>query len=221
MDDRPPIRDANIKAQATAMGPKGVAQDILNPKRPREPLYVVLLSGIVIGLIIMGLFVSASAVAEKVRMSHGYGAILDIVDKARHTAASDRQLGNNGRQDLLATLERLGQIITAGESDGIRILRNPWGGIVVALAMPDNAIRIETIVPTHVCQRFISFLFDQDPQALGLRAIEVKPLDGPWRQTYVDGSQVRATDPEIAASCGGSKQADVALLFTLRSGNEH
>jgi hypothetical protein len=219
MVGRPPAnRKDKPKIPNPVTATKASANEPHHPSRPREPIYVVMVSGIVIGLILLGLFISVTAVAEKVRMSHGYTAILDIVDKGRHAAQTDKQLGLGNKQDLLMVLERLGQITTAGEADGIKVLHNPWGGALVALAMPDNVIRIESIVPTHVCQRFISFLFDQDPHALGLRAIEVKSFQGSWRQTYSEGMQGRLTDRDIAINCGDTEQADVALVFTLRQG---
>ncbi len=183
--------------------------------RKRESLLVLCVSGVVVGVILAGLWISATAIIEKVRLANGLRQIIDVVSVAREAAAFDSALGASGREDMMLALQKLGRFTPDGEIDGVKTARNPWGGILTALALPGGIMRVQTIVPTHACQRVID-VFGQNPQALGLRQIEVKGWQESWRQVYVEGSRGKVSEEEIAAGCSNTVQANVALTFSLR-----
>jgi len=192
------------------------------PKRRNfSNIPVLLFSGIVTGIIVTALWVSVTSIYEKIRIAQGLEQIITIVDIARGAAKTDINFMAGDRKDLLVALERSGRIKTDGAVDGIKTITNPWGNVMVAVKNSDGNIRVETIVPPHICQRFIGS-FAQNPVAYGIRGVEVKGWNNAWRRVFdSDLSENRnavasMSETTIAAACADTVQANVALTFVLR-----
>jgi hypothetical protein len=185
------------------------------PKKRRESFLVLLFSAVVIGIIGLALWVSIDSVWEKIRISEGLQQIISIVAMARDAARSDPQFATGDRKDLLNALERSGRIQTDGVLDGIKMLKNPWGNPMVAVVNTDGNVRVETIVPPHICQRFIGS-FGQNPRSFGIKQVEVKGSYSSWRQVYNGSVGSGISEANISAGCGDTIQADAALIFSLR-----
>lgn len=184
-------------------------------KKKYESPLALLFSGIVIAIIGLALWISINSIFEKIRISQGLQQITSIVSMARDAAKSDSHFVGLDRRDLLDGLERSGRIQTDGVVDGVKVLNNPWKNILVALVNTDGTVRIETIVPPHICQRFIGS-FAHNMQGFGIKWVEVKGYNNSWRQIYDGAHGGTLSEATIAAGCGDTVQADVALTFTVR-----
>lgn len=183
-------------------------------KKPESPL-VLIFSGIVVAVIILALWISIDSILEKVRISRGLQQIITIVSLARDAGAVDANFFATERKDLLDLLEHNGRIQSDGSDQGVKFLKNPWRNYLVAFITADRNIRVETIVPPHICQRFIGS-FGQNPQSFGIRQVEVKGYTNAWRQVYGGAIGNSITETTIAAGCGDTVEADVALTFAIR-----
>lgn len=176
---------------------------------------VLLFSAIVVAIIAASLWISVTSVLEKIRVSDGLQQIISIVAMAREASRADVNFAVAERRDLLAALERMGRVRTDGTNDGLKFLRNPWNNILVGAVGDNNTIRVESIVPPHICQRFIGS-FASNPQSFGIRQVEVRGYNTSWRRVYDQGMGTGIAENNIAAGCSDTVQADVAMIFTLR-----
>ena len=184
------------------------------PPRRKTDVFAILVSGLVIGVLIVGLWISVNAVIEKMRLAQGLRRIIDIVSTAREMSVNDRTIGQK-QEDLVAMLERLGRDTPTGTSGDLKALTNPWGGVLLATIVPAGHVHIETVVPPYVCRRMTD-LFGQDTQALGVELIEVRGAKESWRMLYSKASPAPVGEAAINAACGSSAETDIALTFSLR-----
>jgi hypothetical protein len=188
-------------------------ENLTSSKKSESPL-VLIFSGIVIALIAVALWISINSIFEKIRISQGLQQITTIVALARDSARTDSHFALDDRKDLLEALERSGRLRTDGIVDGVKVLHNPWKNILVGLINPNGNIRVETVVPPHICQRFIGS-FGQNLQSFGIKQIDIKGSDSSWRQVYNGAVDGKINEITIAAGCGDTVQSDVALTFSL------
>lgn len=185
------------------------------PRRRKESILVLLFSGIVVAIIGLALWISIDSILEKIRVSQGLQQIISIVAMTRDTVRADQRFAVGERKDLLDALERSGRLQTDGTSEDVKFIRNPWGNILIAAVTPDGNIRVETIVPPHICQRFIGS-FAKNPQSFGVKQVEVKGFHSSWRQVYNGSTNEGISESNISAGCSDTVQADAALIFSLR-----
>jgi hypothetical protein len=179
-------------------------------------LLVLVVSISVTVLIVVSLWVSVSAIVEKVKISRGMSQIIDVVDLSRRVAGAEHSFGSAGPEDILVRLARLQQIQIVGDnSQGLRTLVNPWGGTLVATTLPDNLFRVETVVPSRVCMRIIDLLL-QNRNPLGVRQIDAKGGDESRRQVFADSRHGLLSGDEIAAGCRSDQLVILDLTFPLR-----
>jgi len=195
--------------------------DSSQKRRTFANIPVLIFSGLVTGIVVSALWISISSIYEKIRIVQGLEKIITIVDLARNAAKTDINFMAGDRKDLLAALENSRRIKTDNVVDGIKTITNPWGNVMVAIKNTDGNIRVETIVPPHICQRFIGS-FAQNPQDYGIRRVEVKGWNNAWRQVYeTDPKENRAgassiNEATITAACADTVQANVALSFAIK-----
>ena len=186
---------------------------------------------LIVGLLLLGsVWVSGTAIAEKIRLSRGLQQIIGIVLTTREAAASDQRLGRAAHEDLLDDLARLRDYPVTGERDGLKTMINPWQGELTATTGDAGGlIRIESTVPMHICRRIID-LFGDDSQAFGVQTIEARRDGQAWRTVYTGPTgpgvpnAAAASDAEIAAACGTGGRfgagsggwSVIALSFGLR-----
>lgn len=173
------------------------------------------LSGIAIGTAVLGLWIAVWSTQEKLRLSHGVGQIMQVVNLSRDLARSYSYLGKNGREDLLAKLYRIQQLPDAHAVDGIYALANPWDGLLFAVTLPDQMMRIETMLPPRTCRRIVD-MFAENPDTLGVLRIEVKGWEQPWKTVYSAEENLTFDDNLISEACQSTVRAQVSLILKLR-----
>jgi len=166
-------------------------------------------------LIGLSLWVSVTAITQKINVVRGTRQIIDVVDMARHIAEVEHSLGAAKQEDLLLRLSSMGQAGIAGDKDSLKTMTNPWGGILVAYTVSDSRFRMEDILPPQICARIVTLL-TSNINSLGLLNIDVKGGNRAWRQLYVDSSHGQLNRNEIAAGCRSDTQVVLALTFSLR-----
>ncbi len=181
----------------------------------QERIVVLLMSGIILGVVFIGLWVTLGAAAENVRQSRALQQIIEIVYATRQISTEDQSFESKGHDDLLKVLEDRSFIKTNAEIQGIRVMANPWGNAVVAVSTPGGKIRLESIVPPHACQRIIEF-FGKNSASLLVDSIEVKGWNNSWRQVFNKSNGGKISNKQINAGCNDTVSADVALVFEIR-----
>jgi hypothetical protein len=194
-----------------AGGAKPRAADNFAQAAKKENSFIIVIAILIAALVGASLWVSVKALTEKVRFSRELQQIIEIVANADDAAANHR-LDENGQEDLLALLMRLGRIEPTGEREGFKTLTNPWGGEVVASTMPGGHIRIETMMPPLKCRRIID-LFDQNLKPLGIEQIAVKDGNNNWHNMYTD--HTKANDAQMTDLCSNPFETDIVLTFSL------
>ncbi|MER2520119.1 MAG: hypothetical protein ABTQ34_05455 [Bdellovibrionales bacterium] len=180
-----------------------------------ERMGVLSISGIAIGMAVLGLWIAIWSTQEKVRLSHGVGQIVQVVSLSRELALSYPYLGNNGHEDLLAALHRVQRLPEAREVEGVFALDNPWDGMLFAVTIPDQMMRVETIVPPRTCRRIVD-IFAENPSTLGVLRIEVKGWEQPWKTVYAADENLAFDDKFISDVCQSAARAQVSLRLKLR-----
>ena len=186
--------------------------DITAQRVKRNNPFSIIIVVVIAVIVASSLWIAATALMEKIRLSHELQQILDI-NVTWHDAYLSRHQDTQTPEDLIAGLERLGRIQSTGEQDGIKTLTNPWGGKVTAAALPGGRIHIETIVPAFSCQRVID-LFDENLKDVGLEQIDVLDARKAWQPVYVQ--HAKASPLAISSACSDPQQADVILTFSAR-----
>lgn len=204
-----PDINAAPASDVTSLAPKKGAFHIL------ERTGTLTLSGIAIGTAILGLWIAIWSTQEKVRLSHGVAQIMQVVNLSRELAHSYSYLGNNGREDLIAALFRVQRLQDAHEVDGVYALTNPWDGLLFAVTLPDQMMRIETMLPPRTCRRVVD-MFAESPDTLGILRIEVKGWEQPWRTVYASDENLAFDDELISEACQSAARAQVSLRLKLR-----
>lgn len=204
------VESPNDRGARVAFKP---APKIVRAKKKTD-FFSILIGGLVIGVLIVALFISASAIIEKIRLAQGLRSMIELVDTARELAASNQSIGQQSL-DLVAMLEKLGRDTPTGISGDLKTLTNPWEGLLMAVIVPPGHIRIETVVPPHACRRMIE-LFGQDAQALGVEDITVRGPKNSGRQIYSRATPGPIGEAAMIAGCGNDPLADLILTFSLR-----
>lgn len=172
-------------------------------------------SGIAIGSAVLGLWIAVWSTQEKIRLSHGVAQIMQVVNQSRELAQSYSYLGNDGHEDLLAALYRVQRLPEAREVDGVYSLTNPWEGLLFAVTMPDQMMRVETMLPPRTCRRIVD-IFAENPDTLGVLRIEVKGWQQPWKTVYAADQNLAFDDELISEVCQSAARAQVSLRLKLR-----
>jgi hypothetical protein len=179
----------------------------------KTDVFSIAVTGIVIGVLIVALWISANAVIEKVHLSQGLRRIVGIVDTAREVAANDKAIGAQPA-DLVAMLEKLGRDHATGTEGDLKTLTNPWGGVLLATIVPPDHVRIETVVPSFACRRMVELL-GEDVQALGIEQIDARGPREDWHRLYARGGSA-IEENALLAGCGNAPQSGLVLTFALR-----
>ena len=179
-------------------------------------LLVFVVSVVVAVLIVFSLWISVGAITQKIKVSRETSQIIDIVDMTRRLASLQRNLGNSGREDILAKLAQSAQIdVAESKYEGLSTVANPWGGTVTAYTVPTNLFRIETVVPSRACVRILDLL-TQSIRSLGIQQIDAKGVDESWRQIFVDKDSNPLSATAVAAGCRSNQFVILDFTLTLR-----
>jgi len=169
----------------------------------------------VIALIVASFWVAVDAVRQKINLVRGTGQVIDIVDLTRRVAATERNFGATDHEDVLARLSQLEQVKTVKDDGSEQKIINPWGGALVAYAVPGNLFRIEDTLSPLACDRMIGVL-TKDINSLGLREINTRSEGQSWRQIYLAKENGSLQSNQIAAGCNSRTRVTLALTFILR-----
>lgn len=212
---------ARLRQMGAAKMPLRFPSVSLSPAHPYgllgllERAGVLTLSGIVIGIAVLGLWIAVWSTQEKIRLSRGVGQIMQVVNLSRELAQSYSYLGTDGHEDLLAALYRVQRLPEAREVEGVYALANPWDGLLFAVSMPDQMMRVETMLPPRTCRRVVD-IFAENPDPLGVLRIEVKGWEQPWKTVYAVDQKHAFDDDLISEVCQSAARAQVSLRLKLR-----
>jgi len=173
----------------------------------RPPLHVFV--AIPVFVIVLAAFaLSVSAVKENIRFITATNQILNLAGTVRAVAAGQKGFAQNPGEDIWADLEHMGQIASTTSH------LNPWQGDVRMMSVSDNAMRIESDMPTHDCRRLALYFMGRQPGDLGLLSLEVESFAAhEWMVLY-------PTPPIhnhlVEAACGAAPYARLAVVFKIR-----
>ena len=173
--------------------------------------------GVSISIMILAtgsLWVAGAGIAQKIRLAHMVHQIDAILYVARQATEVNRHALDNGREDLLDTLSRLGQIQPTGEQDGIKTLTNPWDGTVRAYTVADDKIRIETTLPTAACQR-IAQMFNQPDDMPDVQNLDIEISPHIWVPIYHANQPAAYDDTTIAGYCHTAPTMNLGMVIRL------
>lgn len=171
-----------------------------------------LMAGIVIAIAIAGM-----SAMENIRYTRARQQIVDIAEKARTYAATEKTFAQQPGEDLLVPLIRAGIITNAiidDKGQSTRLL-NAWEGEIKLSTYAASVIRIETIAPAHNCRR-LSLVFLKNAKTLNIRAMAARESNGAlWRQFY-NGTPTANDAKAIEAACGRQPLSTLALYAQIR-----
>ena len=170
------------------------------------PLVVVMLAAV----ILVGV-----AGYENFRFARGLDQCLNLISVAKRYADVQPGFAQQSGEDILANLARNGQI-TAQTSEGhaARIV-NPWGGDMHAVVTEPSVLRIDAVVPAHVCRRLGMYL-TKLARDFALVEFAARDGDAPYRLAYNGNLAKTIGEEDMTQICGDAKTATVVAAFRLR-----